>query len=78
MYSLFEGASLKIAQNLIKVTDVREAVTLFLNKNLSTVNKQDLFIQLLALNACNLLQTMKEDFVSREISLEDSQDITDD
>lgn len=78
MFSLFQGASLKIAKNLIKVTDIQEGLNLFLNKIPSSVSTQLLFIQMLALNATNLLQTMKEDFIIREIDSEDSQDIVDD
>jgi hypothetical protein len=78
MFSLFPGASLKIAKNLIKVTGVKDGLKLFLSMNLSNVNKTELYIQMLALNATNLLQTMKEDFISKEIDSEDSQDIVDD
>jgi hypothetical protein len=78
MFTLFQGASLKIAKNLIKVTGVQEGFNLFLKKNLSTVNKQELFIRMLALNATNLFQTMKEEFISKEIDPEDGQDIVDD
>lgn len=78
MFSLFPGASLKIAKSLVKVTDVHAGLSLFLNQAPSTVSKQLLFIQMLALNATNLLQTMKENFINREIDSEDSQDIVDD
>jgi hypothetical protein len=78
MYSLFEGASLKIAKNLIRVTGIQDTFALFDEKNLSNVGMEELLIQVLALNACNLLQTMKEDFIDREIDSEDQQDIVDD
>ena len=78
MFSLFQGASLKIAKNLIKVTGVQEGLGLFLKMNLSNVNPQELYIQMLSLNATNLLQTMKEDFIRKEIDSEDCQDIVDD
>jgi hypothetical protein len=78
MYSLFEGASLKMAKNLIRVTGVQETLTLFREKNLSNVGMEELLIQVLSLNACNLFQTMKEDFVDREIDSEDQADIVDD
>ena len=78
MFSLFQGASLKIAKNLIKVTGAQEELNLFVKMNLNTVDHQVLFTQLLALNACNLLQTMKEDFIATEIDAEDGQDIVDD
>src|SRR5581483_8170793 len=73
-----EVASLKIAKNLIKVTGVQESIVLFQEKNLSNVGRQELHRQVLALNACNLFQTMKEDFIDREIDAEDRQDIVDD
>ncbi len=78
MYFLFEGASLKIAKNLIQVTGVQETLKLFREKNISNVGMEELLIQVLALNACNLVQTMKEDFIDKEIDAEDQQDITDD
>ena len=78
MFSLFEGASLKIAKNLIKVTGVQETFQLIQNKNLTTVGAPELLEQILALNACNLFQTMKEEFIDRQIDPEDRQDIVDD
>lgn len=78
MYFLFEGASLKIAKNLIRVTGIQETLKLFREKNISNVGMEELLIQVLALNACNLIQTMKEDFVNKEVDSEDQQDITDD
>ena len=78
MFSLFEGASLKIAKNLIKVTGIQETLKLFREKNISNVGIEELLIQVLALNACNLVQTMKEDFINKDIDSEDQQDITDD
>jgi hypothetical protein len=78
MYSLFEGASLKMAKNLIRVTGVQETLALFREKNLSNIGMEELLIQVLALNARNLLQTMKEDFVDKEIDSEDQQDIVED
>jgi hypothetical protein len=78
MYFLFDGASLKIAKNLIRVTGVQETLKLFREKNISNVGIEELFTQVLALNACNLIQTMKEDFINKEIDSEDQQDITDD
>lgn len=78
MFSLFEGASLKIAKNLIQVTGVQETFRLIQSKNLSTVGGAELLKQVLALNGCNLLQTMKEEFIDRQIDPEDRQDIVDD
>jgi hypothetical protein len=78
MFSLFEGASLKIAKNLIKVTGVQETFRLIQEKNLTTVGAPELLEQILALNACNLFQTMKEDFIEQQIDSEDRQDIVED
>lgn len=78
MFSFFEGASLKIAKYLIQVTGVQKTFTLFYKKNLSNITAEDAFKIILALNATNLIQTMKEDFISREIDQEDSQDIVED
>ncbi len=78
MYFLFEGASLKIAKNLIQVTGVQETLKLFQQKNISNVGMGELLVQVLALNACNLVQTMKENFIDKEIDPEDQQDIADD
>ncbi|HVZ81135.1 MAG TPA: hypothetical protein VHE12_10145 [bacterium] len=78
MFSLFEGASLKIAKNLIKVTGVQQTLAVIQAKNLAAVGAPELLEQILALNACNLFQTLKEDFVERQIDAEDRQDIVDD
>lgn len=78
MFSLFEGASLKIAKNLIQVTGVQDTFRLIQSKNLSTVGGPELLKQVLALNGCNLFQTMKEGFIDKQIDPEDRQDIVDD
>jgi hypothetical protein len=78
MFWLFEGASLKIAKNLIKVTGVQNTLTLFYQKNLSNVAPEDALKLILALNSCNLMQTMREDFINKEIDPEDRQDIVED
>ena len=78
MFTFFKGASLQIAKNLIKVTGVKESLALFEQNNLSNVGKEELLTQILALNSCNLLQTMKEDFINNEINPEDRQDVVDD
>lgn len=78
MYILFAGASLKIAKNLIQVTGIQETLKLFREKNVSNVGIEELLLQVLALNACNLVQTMQEDFINTEIDSEDQQDIADD
>ena len=78
MFSLFEGASLKIAKNLIQVTGVQEALTLFCQKKLPHMPPEEAMELILALNACNLMQTMREDFIDHEIGPEDRQDIVED
>jgi hypothetical protein len=78
MYSFFEGASLKIANNLIQVTHMKESLNLFISKDISTTGHAELLKLVLALNACNLVQTMKEEFINQEIGAEDRQDVADD
>ena len=78
MFSLFEGASLKIAKNLIQVTGVQETLTLFCQKKLSHMPPEEAMELILALDACNLTQTMREGFIDREIGPEDRQDIVED
>lgn len=78
MYSFFDGASLKVAKNLIHTTGVRESLALFMEKNIPNTASEELLKIVLALNACNLNQTMKEEFVERAIGPLDRQDIVDD
>jgi len=78
MFKFFEGASLKFAMQLIQVTRVQESMAVIREKNLSQIGPEDLFKLTLALNACNLEQTMREDFIQKEIDPDDGQDIVDD
>ena len=78
MFWLFEGASLKIAKNLIRVTGVHQTLSLFYQKNLSNVAAEEALKLILGLNVCNLMQTMREDFINSQIDPEDRQDIVDD
>lgn len=78
MFSFFEGASLKIANNLIQVTHMKESLEIFISKDVSTTGYAELLKLVLALNTCNLVQTMKEEFIDKEIGAEDRQDIADD
>src|SRR5258708_3153221 len=78
MFTFFEGASFKIARNLIQVTGLRESLQFFQNHNISNVQPPEVLKLLLAADACNLLQTMKEDFIAREIDAEDLQDTVED
>ncbi len=78
MFTFFEGASLKVAKSLIQVTGLRESAALFKEIQISNVERDELLNLVLALNACNLAQTMKEDFIANEIDVFDSQDIVDD
>ena len=78
MFAFFAGASLRIARNLIQVTGLKESLAVFQKNNFSNISEVEVLKLLLAVDACNLLQTMKEDFISREISEEDRQDAVDD
>jgi hypothetical protein len=78
MFLFFPGASLKFALQLIQVTRVQESMALIQEKNLSQVAPEILFELTLALNVCNLAQTMNEEFVKKEVDPEDREDIADD
>jgi hypothetical protein len=78
MYILFEFASLRIAKNLIKVSRLSESLAIFEEKDKFNTPAPQLMELVLALNACNLIQTMKEDFISREIDPTDGEDIVED
>ncbi len=78
MFIFFEGASLKIAKNLIKITGMKECLLLFKEKNIVNVEKEDLLKQLLGLNTCNLMQTMKVYFADKSLDEDDRLDIIDD
>src|SRR5579872_849043 len=78
MFTFFEGASLKIARNLIKATGLRESLDLFQKNNIANTKPDEVLKLLLAMDACNLLQTMKEDFIANEIDGEDLQDTVED
>lgn len=78
MFTFFKGASLKIARNLIEITRLKDSFALFKEKDISLTGPSELIKLVLALNACNLIATMEEEFVAREISPEDRQDTVDD
>lgn len=78
MFRFFPGASLKFALQLIQVTRVQESMALIQEKNLSQVAPEILFELTLALNVCNLSQTMNEEFIKKEVDSEDREDIVDD
>ena len=78
MFAFFGGASLKIARNLIQVTGLKESLALFQKNNFSNIGESEVLKLLLAVDACNLIQTMKEDFIAKEIGEEDLQDAVED
>ncbi len=78
MFAFFPGASFKIARNLIKVTGLKESLAVFQKNNFSNIGDAEVLKILIAVDACNLLQTMKEEFISHEISEDDLQDTVED
>jgi|SRR5581483_5664893 len=79
MLFLKEGDSLEIARKLIHKTGLDESLAIFEGKNQSKeISPNDMLNWVLALSTCNLLQTMKVDFVGRELDPDDLQDIVDD
>ena len=79
MYLMMKGDSLDMAKKLIQKTGLEESLAILKEKNHQVVvEPRALLEQVLALSACNLVQTMKEDFILQEIMGEDQQDILDD
>jgi hypothetical protein len=78
MFTLFEGASQKIARNLIMITGLRRSLAIYQQNNLSDIPNDEVLMLLIGMDTCNLIQTLKEEFITKEISQEDIQDIVDD
>ena len=79
MLILRKNDSLDIARKLVQSTGLKESLDLLKEKNhAGKVEPGELLKQVLGLSACNLIRTMKEGFISREILGEDQQDIIDD
>jgi hypothetical protein len=79
MFFLNRGDSLDIAKKLIRNTGLEESLALLKQKNHSgAVEPEELLRLVLSLSACNLVRTMREDFVVQEIMGDDQQDIIDD
>ncbi len=79
MLILDKNQSLEIAKKLVQTTGLAESLEILKQKNFSVgVEPGDLLKQILGLSACNLVRTMKEDFVALEIMGEDRQDVIDD
>ncbi len=78
MFSLFDGASQKIAKNLIMITGLKRSLAIYQEHNLSEIPADEVLMLLIGLDTCNLLQTVKEEFIAKEIKEEDLQDIVDD
>jgi hypothetical protein len=79
MLILRNGDSLFIAKELIEKTGLQDSLILLESvKRSESVPPGDLLKLLLALSACNLVQTMKEEFIDQAILPDDQLDITDD
>lgn len=78
MYIFFDGASLKIAKNLIRVSGMRESLDEFSRANTRNIPKQVLLKQILGLSLGNLIRTMKEESFDRMVDPEDRLDILED
>jgi hypothetical protein len=79
MLMLRKGDSLHVAKELIEHTGLQDSLILLESvKRSHTVSSDELLKLLLALSACNLVQTMKEDVIHREVLPDDQMDITDD
>lgn len=79
MFSLELHESLKIAKKLIQNTGLNESLAILKEKyRLRDAEPEEILKLVLALSACNLMRTMKSEFITREIPEEDQQDIVDD
>jgi hypothetical protein len=78
MFALFDGASQKISRNLIRATGLKSSLAVFQENNIYNIGPGEVLKLLLAMDACNLSQTMKEEFIAKDIQAEDAQDILDD
>ena len=79
MLILRNGDSLFIAKELIEKTGLQDSLILLESvKRSESVPPGDLLKLLLALSACNLVQTMKVEFIDQAILPDDQLDITDD
>ncbi|HUO57114.1 MAG TPA: hypothetical protein VMV05_02960 [bacterium] len=78
MFAFFQGASLRIARNLIKVTGLRESLAVFQENNFASIGTAEVLKHLIAVDACNLLQTMEEDFIAKELPKDSLLEILDD
>ena len=78
MFALFDGASQKIARNLIRATGLKSSLAVFQENNIYNIGPGEVLKLLLAMDACNLSQTMKEEFIAKDIQEEDARDILDD
>lgn len=79
MLILKKNDSLDIARKLVQSTGLGESLDLLREKNhAGGVGAADLLKQVLGLSACNLIRTMREDFISQEVMGDDQQDIIDD
>jgi hypothetical protein len=79
MLLLRNGDSLRIAKELIEKTGLQDSLILLESvKRSQTVPPGELLKLLLALSACNLVQTMQEEFIEKNLMPDDQLDIVDD
>ncbi len=78
MFIMTPGESLVMAKKLIQKTGLEESLVILNQQTPKNILPDELLKWTLAMSACNLTQTMLEDFVAQEIVEEDRQDIIDD
>jgi hypothetical protein len=79
MFSLRKNESLEIAKKLIQTTGLEDSLAILKDKyHASALGPEELLKLVLALSTCNLVRTMKSEFIALEITDEDQQDIIDD
>ena len=70
---------MEIAKKLIRTTGLEDSLAILKEKyHTGAVGPEDLLKLVLALSTCNLVRTMKSEFIALEITDEDQQDIIDD
>src|SRR5271156_283932 len=79
MLTLNPHESLEIAKRLIQNTGLEASLAILKEKyRASGVSPEEMLKLVLALSTCNLVRTMKSEFIAQEIAEEDQQDIIDD
>jgi hypothetical protein len=79
MFTLNPHESLEIAKKLIQNTGLEASLAILREKyHIRDVGPEEMLKLVLALSTCNLVRTMKSEFIAQEIPEEDQQDIIDD